>query len=101
LPCGKALQTMNWSSPEYKIFFTVLPENDFSNIFKSFGSVKDKSRDEIKTKMVHCYFFGVPNSFYGKVFSDRSLHFVHSSYSLHWLSKVILLSQFLYIFMCP
>ncbi|KAL2966495.1 hypothetical protein AAZX31_16G120900 [Glycine max] len=35
-----------------------------------------------------CYFSGVPGSFYGRVFPNQSLHFVHSSYSLQWLSKV-------------
>uniref|UniRef100_A0A3N7F632 Uncharacterized protein n=1 Tax=Populus trichocarpa TaxID=3694 RepID=A0A3N7F632_POPTR len=31
---------------------------------------------------------GYPGSFYGRLFPNDCLHFVHSSYSLHWLSKV-------------
>ncbi|XP_031372509.1 benzoate carboxyl methyltransferase-like, partial [Punica granatum] len=27
-------------------------------------------------------------SFYGRLFPSRSLHFVHSSYSVHWLSQI-------------
>ncbi|CAN1805461.1 Salicylate carboxymethyltransferase, partial [Linum perenne] len=30
---------------------------------------------------------GVPGSFYGRLFPEGSLHLVHSSYSLHWLSQ--------------
>ncbi|CAI9260732.1 unnamed protein product [Lactuca saligna] len=30
----------------------------------------------------------IPGSFYGRLFPDESLHLVHSSYALHWLSKV-------------
>ncbi|CAN1344310.1 Salicylate carboxymethyltransferase, partial [Linum perenne] len=31
---------------------------------------------------------GVPGSFYGRLFLSNSIHFVHSSYSLQWLSQV-------------
>ncbi|XP_061360960.1 S-adenosyl-L-methionine:benzoic acid/salicylic acid carboxyl methyltransferase 3-like [Gastrolobium bilobum] len=75
-------------SPEYKVFMNDLPGNDFNNIFKSLDSFKEKLRDEIETGIGPCYFYGVPGSFYGRVFPNRSLHFVHSSYSLQWLSKV-------------
>ncbi|MCL7047158.1 hypothetical protein MKW94_001458 [Papaver nudicaule] len=30
----------------------------------------------------------MPGTFYGRLFPSNSLHFVHSSYSLHWLSQV-------------
>ncbi|XP_027348499.1 salicylate carboxymethyltransferase-like [Abrus precatorius] len=84
----KLCRQLNQKSPEYKVFLNDLPGNDFNSIFKSLGSYKDKLRREIKTAVGPCYFFGVPGSFYGRVFPDRSLHFVHSSYSLQWLSKV-------------
>ncbi|CAN1814053.1 Salicylate carboxymethyltransferase [Linum perenne] len=32
-------------------------------------------------------FQGVPGSFYGRLFLSNSIHFVHSSYSLQWLSQ--------------
>ncbi|KAL6346394.1 hypothetical protein AAG906_033190 [Vitis piasezkii] len=35
-----------------------------------------------------CFVTGVPGSFYGRLFPSESLHFIHSSYSLHWLSQV-------------
>ncbi|MBA0779036.1 hypothetical protein Gotri_003319, partial [Gossypium trilobum] len=31
---------------------------------------------------------GVASSFYQRLFPSNSIHFVHSSYCLHWLSKV-------------
>ncbi|OWM90729.1 hypothetical protein CDL15_Pgr021034 [Punica granatum] len=30
---------------------------------------------------------GVPGSFHGQLFPESSLHFVHSSYAIHWLSR--------------
>ncbi|XP_045829799.1 S-adenosyl-L-methionine:benzoic acid/salicylic acid carboxyl methyltransferase 3-like [Trifolium pratense] len=84
----KLCQELNHKSPEYKVFLNDLPKNDFNNLFMSLGAFKEKLRDEIKTEMGPCYFFGVPGSFYSRIFPDNSLHFVHSSYSLQWLSKV-------------
>ncbi|GFZ21295.1 S-adenosyl-L-methionine-dependent methyltransferases superfamily protein [Actinidia rufa] len=36
----------------------------------------------------HYFAAGVPGSFHGRLFPKSSLHFAHSSYALHWLSKV-------------
>ncbi|KAM4097970.1 hypothetical protein ACJW30_07G041700 [Castanea mollissima] len=36
-----------------------------------------------------CLFSGTPGSFYGRLLPSNSLHFVHSSYSLQWLSQVL------------
>ena len=84
----KLCRKLNHKSPEYKVFFNDLPGNDFNNIFKSLDTFKQKLCDEMETGIGPCYFSGVPGSFYGRVFPDQSLHFVHSSYSLQWLSKV-------------
>ncbi|KAF7809706.1 salicylate carboxymethyltransferase-like [Senna tora] len=75
-------------SPQYTIFLNDLPGNDFNNIFKSLGSFKNKLNTEIVGGIGPCFFNGVPGSFYGRLFPPKSLHFVHSSYSLHWLSQV-------------
>ncbi|XP_058760091.1 S-adenosyl-L-methionine:benzoic acid/salicylic acid carboxyl methyltransferase 2-like [Vicia villosa] len=84
----KLCQELNHQSPEYKVFLNDLSGNDFNSIFKSLDTFKEKLRDEIETEIGPCYFFGVPGSFYGRIFPNQSLHLVHSSYSLHWLSKV-------------
>ncbi|XP_057419292.1 S-adenosyl-L-methionine:benzoic acid/salicylic acid carboxyl methyltransferase 1 isoform X2 [Lotus japonicus] len=84
----KLCQELNHKSPEYNVFFNDLPGNDFNNIFKSLDNFKGKLHDEMESRIGPCYFFGVPGSFHGRIFPSRSLHFVHSSYSLQWLSKV-------------
>ncbi|KAE8669982.1 hypothetical protein F3Y22_tig00112206pilonHSYRG00074 [Hibiscus syriacus] len=35
-----------------------------------------------------CFIAAVPGTFYGRLFPNNFLHFVHSSYSLHWRSQV-------------
>ncbi|XP_058760092.1 S-adenosyl-L-methionine:benzoic acid/salicylic acid carboxyl methyltransferase 3-like [Vicia villosa] len=84
----KLCQEINHKSPEYNVFLNDLSGNDFNSIFKSLDTFKEKLCNEMETEMGPCYFFGVPGSFYGRLFPNNSLHLVHSSYSLHWLSKV-------------
>ncbi|KAK7309310.1 hypothetical protein RJT34_05930 [Clitoria ternatea] len=84
----KLCQELNHSSPEYQIFMNDLPGNDFNNIFKSLANFKEKLSEEIQAGCGTCFFAGVPGSFYGRIFPNKTLHFVHSSYSLQWLSKV-------------
>ena len=88
----KLCRELNHKSPEYKVFLNDLPGNDFNDVFMSLDTFKEKLRNEMQTEMGPCYFSGVPGSFYGRIFPDKSLHFVHSSYSLQWLSKVCYLS---------
>jgi jasmonate O-methyltransferase len=87
----KLCQELNHKSPEYKVFLNDLPGNDFNSVFMSLDTFKKSLRDEIETEMGPCYFFGVPGSFFDRIFPNQSLHFVHSSYSLHWLSKVCII----------
>lgn len=86
----KLCRQLNHQSPEYNIFLNDLSGNDFNSIFKSLESFKINLRHEMETEIGSCYISGVPGSFYGRIFPNQSLHFVHSSYSLHWLSKVCL-----------
>ncbi|KAL1316464.1 hypothetical protein HN51_068661 [Arachis hypogaea] len=82
-------QQLNRPSPEYQVLLNDLPANDFNSIFKSIPTFKHELYNEIQAnKIGHCFISGVPGSFYGRLFPTRSLHFVHSSYSLHWLSQV-------------
>ncbi|KAK3023448.1 hypothetical protein RJ639_042660 [Escallonia herrerae] len=62
-------------TPEFQVFFNAHATNDFRTLFTSLPPEKS-------------YFAaGVPGSFYGRLFPQSSLHIVHVSYALHWLSK--------------
>ncbi|CAN1792617.1 Salicylate carboxymethyltransferase [Linum perenne] len=82
---------LNWEiCPEFQVFLNDLPGNDFNSIFTSL----EQFRSQLKEETAPCgelpliFFNGVPGSFHGRLFPVESLHFVHSSYSLHWLSQV-------------
>ncbi|GKA77709.1 salicylate carboxymethyltransferase-like protein [Tanacetum coccineum] len=79
-------------SPEIQIYLNDLPHNDFNTIFLSVSDfIKNLAKQTRVTKSsskTPCYFSGVPGSFYTRLFLKHSVHFVHSSYSLMWLSQV-------------
>ncbi|KAG9144898.1 hypothetical protein Leryth_021301 [Lithospermum erythrorhizon] len=68
-------------SQEIQVFLNDLPGNDFNTVFRL---LQEKNNHDVP----RCYYNGVPGSFYNRLFPIESLHFVHSSYSLHWLSQV-------------
>ncbi|PSS13375.1 S-adenosylmethionine-dependent methyltransferase [Actinidia chinensis var. chinensis] len=62
--------------PEFQLFFNDHASNDFNTLFTSLPLDRP-------------YFAaGVPGSFHARLFPKSSLHFVHSSYALQWLSKL-------------
>ena len=77
------------SSPEFRFFLNDLFNNDFNDIFASLPDFYNRIREEKGRDFGPCFIFGVPGSFYGRLFPRKSMHFVHSSSSLHWLSQVI------------
>lgn len=61
---------------EFHVFFNDHSGNDFNTLFRTLSPSRK-------------YFMaGVPGSFHSRLFPRSSLHIVHSSCSLHWLSKV-------------
>lgn len=85
----KLRQKSGHQSPEIQVLLNDLPGNDFNTIFKSLPSFQKNLSSQLEAKDAGLYFFaGVPGSFYSRLFTRNSLHFVHSSYSLHWLSQV-------------
>ncbi|KAA8547402.1 hypothetical protein F0562_003734 [Nyssa sinensis] len=75
-------------SLEFHVCLNDLPGNDFNTIFKSLSSFQEKMKKQLGSSFGPCFVTGVPGSFYGRLFPTNSLHFIHSSYSLQWLSKV-------------
>ncbi|XP_021670573.2 loganic acid O-methyltransferase-like [Hevea brasiliensis] len=61
---------------EFQVFFNDHVSNDFNTLFSSLPLNKQY------------YPMGVPGSFHGRLFPNASLHIVHSSYALEWLSQV-------------
>ncbi|CBI17477.3 unnamed protein product, partial [Vitis vinifera] len=78
---------MNCKSPEFQVFLNDLPGNDFNNIFSLLPDFNEKLTKEEDDTLGHCFITGVPGSFYSRIFPSRSLDFVHSSCSVHWLSQ--------------
>ncbi|XP_076960663.1 S-adenosyl-L-methionine:benzoic acid/salicylic acid carboxyl methyltransferase 2-like [Bidens hawaiensis] len=75
-------------SPGIHICLNDLPQNDFNTIF----TLVSKFQNNLTSQMTPhsssaCYIYGVPGSFYTRLFLSKSIHFVYSSYSLMWLSK--------------
>ncbi|KAF8011426.1 hypothetical protein BT93_J1901 [Corymbia citriodora subsp. variegata] len=76
------------SPPQFSVFLNDLPSNDFNTIFNSLPEFQKRIREENGHNFGPCYIAGVPGSFYGRLFPAKSLQFVQSSTSLHWLSQV-------------
>ncbi|TKY57691.1 Jasmonate O-methyltransferase [Spatholobus suberectus] len=75
-------------APELVVYLNDLFTNDFNNIFGSLPSFYKKQKQEKGSGFGSCFVSAVPGTFYGRLFPSKSLHFVHSSSSLHWLSQV-------------
>lgn len=89
-------QTMSHEPPVFQFFLNDLFGNDFNTTFKSLPDFHRRLQQDKGNKFGPCFFSGTPGSFYGRLFPNNSIHFFHSSFSLHWLSKVNIYSlQFL------
>lgn len=78
---------LNQNPPEIDCCLNDLPENDFNTTFKF---VPFFNKELLITNKTSCFVYGAPGSFYSRLFSRNSIHFIHSSYALHWLSKVLI-----------
>ncbi|KAF3502281.1 hypothetical protein F2Q69_00045639 [Brassica cretica] len=76
-------QERNQNPPEIDCCLNDLPGNDFNTTFKFISFFNDKL-----TSNTPCFVSGVPGSFYSRLFPSKSLHFIHSNYSVNYPSKV-------------
>nr|AAM18503.1 N-methyltransferase [Coffea arabica] len=74
--------------PTIQIFLNDLFQNDFNSVFKLLPSFYRKLEKENGRKIGSCLISAMPGSFYGRLFPEESMHFIHSCYSFHWLSQV-------------
>lgn len=63
---------------EFQVCFNDQPNNDFNTLFRT---------QPLSSKQAYLS-VGVPGSFHGRVLPKNSLHIGHTTYTLHWLSKV-------------
>ncbi|KAF3634574.1 putative methyltransferase TCM isoform X1 [Capsicum chacoense] len=71
--------------PEFRVFLNDLPTNDFNAIFQALPELRHQLNSAEPSNI---YIAAYPGSFYGRLFPDHCLHFIYSSYSLHWLSRI-------------
>jgi hypothetical protein len=85
--------------PEFQVYFADLPSNDFNSLLRSLPPYEqlagcahkedENERGFTEPPATRSYFAAVVSgSFYKRLFPPKSLHFCHSSNSLHWLSQV-------------
>ncbi|XP_004298468.1 PREDICTED: jasmonate O-methyltransferase-like [Fragaria vesca subsp. vesca] len=75
---------------ELRVSLNDLFRNDFNSIFLSLPSFYNKLKQDYYNngRDPNLFISAVPGSFYGPLFPRKSMHFVHSSFSVHWLSQV-------------
>lgn len=76
--------------PEFQIHLNDLNGNDFNSIFQDHLPMfqLELGDETSRGRVSPCFVSAVPGSFYGRLFASNTLHFIHSSYSLMWLSKI-------------
>ncbi|MFS7915580.1 putative theobromine synthase [Helianthus anomalus] len=81
-------QENNRKTPQFQVYLNDLFGNDFNNVFKLLPNFYKTLRKCKGEQIGPCFVSVVPGSFYGRLFPEESLHLIHSSYSVHWLSQV-------------
>ncbi|CAH9105690.1 unnamed protein product [Cuscuta europaea] len=86
---GRTSSALRLPEPEFRVYLNDLPTNDFNAIFQALPEFHDQLKKERGGRGgPSIYVAAYPGTFYGRLFPENSLHFIYSSNSLHWLSKV-------------
>uniref|UniRef100_A0A7N0T3B1 Uncharacterized protein n=1 Tax=Kalanchoe fedtschenkoi TaxID=63787 RepID=A0A7N0T3B1_KALFE len=81
---GRSCDDSGRKSPSFFVLLNDLPSNDFNFIFKLLGEFYILHQKEGR----ECFVAAAPGSFHSRLFPSKSVHFVHSSLALQWLSQV-------------
>nr|CAB3486083.1 unnamed protein product [Digitaria exilis] len=80
------------AAPEFCFYFSDLPSNDFNTLFHrlhdNYSTAKTSENGSQRRRRRPYFAAGVPGSFYGRLFPERSIDAFTSTFSLHWLSQV-------------
>lgn len=79
---------LNKKEPMFQMFLSDLFGNDFNTVFRSIPNFYEELRREKGGDFGPCFIAAMPGNFYGRLFPDHSLHFIRSSYSVHWRSQI-------------
>jgi len=79
---------LNKKEPMFQIFLNDLFCNDFNTLIRSIPSFYEELRRDKGGDFGPCFIAVMPGNYYGRLFPAHSLHFIHSSYSIHWRSQV-------------
>ncbi|MED6131546.1 hypothetical protein PIB30_010592 [Stylosanthes scabra] len=78
---------LNLNLPDFQFYLNDLFGNDFNTIFKSLPQFYKTLSEEMGHEIGSCFINATPGTFYERLYPSSSIHFFHSSYSLHWLSQ--------------
>ncbi|XP_039172742.1 7-methylxanthosine synthase 1 isoform X2 [Eucalyptus grandis] len=78
---------LNKKEPMFQIFQNDLFSNDFNTLIRSIPSFYEELRRDKGGDFGPCFIAVMPGSYYGRLFPAHYLHFIHSSYSVHWRSQ--------------
>ncbi|KAL0698444.1 hypothetical protein Bca4012_054566 [Brassica carinata] len=68
--------------PEISVFLNDLPQNDFNSIFKTLPDFQmELKRDTKNDNCPSIFIAAYPGSFYGRLFPEKTIHFIYSSFS--------------------